>query len=135
LASAKRRQLAREVRRDINRTGFLPTLSDILPSTGEKMNCIKANEANKTLSTADPALKVSAKKGKRGKIIPKPVASMKIVITTIMIGENPNAERLKPLVSILSSNVFSHSQSSITFSAVQLKNSCSWLVSIGIRGS
>lgn len=43
----------------IIRTGDLPTLSDILPSIGEKMNCINENEATKIPRALDPAWKVS----------------------------------------------------------------------------
>ena len=102
LASAKRRKLATEVKMDIIRTGFLPTLSDILPNMGEKMNCINENEAIKIPRAADPAWKVSAKNGRRGIIIPNPVASMKSVITITRIGENPNLACLEFLRSVFS---------------------------------
>ncbi len=48
-------KLAVEVRMDSRRIGFLPTLSDILPSIGAKMNCIMKNEDNKTPREVDPA--------------------------------------------------------------------------------
>jgi len=43
----------------MRRTGFLPALSDMRPSTGEKKNCIIAKEATRIPRAADPVCKVS----------------------------------------------------------------------------
>ena len=59
-ATAKRKKLTTEVSIDNKRTGLLPTLSDNLPSIGEEINCIRANEATKTPNAVDPAWNVTA---------------------------------------------------------------------------
>jgi len=45
LATVKIIKLTMEVRIEASRTGLLPTLSDILPNTGEKITCMMENEA------------------------------------------------------------------------------------------
>lgn len=59
-ARAKRMKLAMEVRMDSRRTGLLPTLSDILPSIGEKINCIVEKDVIRIPRAVDPTWKVSA---------------------------------------------------------------------------
>jgi hypothetical protein len=59
-AKVKKRKLTLETRIDIKRIGFLPRLSDSLPSIGEKMNCITQNAAVRIPIQNAPTLKVSA---------------------------------------------------------------------------
>jgi len=48
-------KLIKEIRREISNIGFLPTLSDVFPNSGEKKNCIMAKEAIKIPSDVGPA--------------------------------------------------------------------------------
>jgi len=59
-AKAKTKRLPIEIISEITNTGFLPILSDTLPSTGEKRNCIKAKEAIRIPRAADPTFSDSA---------------------------------------------------------------------------
>ena len=52
-------KLAVEVRIHSRRIGLLPTLSDILPNIGAKINCIMENDAARIPRAAAPAWKVS----------------------------------------------------------------------------
>ena len=90
LAKAKIMKLNKEDNIDIIITGRLPILSDRRPRSGANMNCIKENEPIRSPRAKAPAPAVSGWKGKIGMIIPYPIMSMNVVITTTEEGEIPS---------------------------------------------
>lgn len=58
MANANITKLTTEVKIDRRRTGLRPTLSEIFPNMGEKINCIIEKEVSRIPNAAGPASKV-----------------------------------------------------------------------------
>src|SRR6266566_21813 len=88
-ASAESANESASINSEARMTGLRPYRSERVPSTGVKMNCASAYIVRISPTPTAPAPSLSAQKGSKGRTIPKPAKSMKMVSAMKYTGERP----------------------------------------------